>query len=73
MNNDYWVRWWKAAAVRSIKTIAQTALSVIGVGSLVSFAEVDWLYVVSVSFVAGVLSLLTSIAGLPEVKVDDTE
>ena len=73
MNNDYWVRWWKAAAVRSIKTIAQTALSVIGIDSLVSFAEVDWRYVVSVSFVAGILSLLTSIAGLPEVKVDDTE
>lgn len=73
MNNDYWVRWWKAAAVRSIKTIAQTALSVIGVGSLVSFAEVDWRYVVSVSFVAGILSLLTSIAGLPEVETDDSE
>lgn len=73
MNNDYWVRWWKAAAVRSIKTIAQTALSVIGIDSLVSVSEVDWRYVVSVSFVAGILSLLTSIAGLPEVETDDSE
>jgi len=58
--------WWKAAAVRALKTIAQAAVAMIGTGAL--FSEVPWLNVLSASLVAGVLSLLTSIAGLPEVK-----
>ena len=60
---------WKAAFVRAIKTIAQTALSLLTVGQAV--LDVDWLNVISVSAVAGLISLLTSIAtGLPEVSED---
>ena len=63
-NKDYTVRWMKAAGVRAVKTMAQTAVATIGTGSVIS--TVDWKLVVSASVVAGVLSILTSIAGLPE-------
>lgn len=59
-------KWWEAAGVRAIKTVAQTAVAMIGTSVVV--ADVDWLMVVSASALAGVLSLLTSIAGLPEIK-----
>lgn len=59
-------KWFKAAGIRAIKTIAQTAIATIGTSAILS--EVNWLVVVSASALAGVLSLLTSIAGLPEVK-----
>lgn len=59
-------KWFKAAGVRAIKTIAQTALGVIG-SSLV-LSDVDWKIVASASVLAGILSLLTSVAGIPEVK-----
>lgn len=58
--------WWKAAGIRAIKTMAQTAVSMITVGQAV--LDVNWLNVLSVSLVAGILSLLTSIAGLPELE-----
>ena len=58
--------WWKAALVRAIKTVAQTAVASIPVA--VSIAEVQWLHVAGVAALAGVLSLLTSLAGLPEVE-----
>ena len=58
--------WIKAAGIRAIKTIAQTAVAMIGTSMLIT--EVDWVAVVSASALAGLLSLLTSIAGLPEVK-----
>ena len=58
--------WAKAAAVRAIKTVAQTAVEMIGSSAI--FSEVDWMMVLSGSVLAGVLSLLTSVAGLPEVK-----
>lgn len=68
------VEWWKAAGVRAIKTVAQTAVATIGTGAIVT--EVDWVMVGSASILAGVLSILTSIAGLPEVcseePVDET-
>ena len=57
--------WLKAAAVRSIKTVAQTAVATIGTTAM--FSDVDWVMVASTSLLAGVLSILTSVAGLPEV------
>lgn len=65
---NYWKEWAKAAAIRAIKTVAQTAVGMIAVGAAAS--EVNWIYVGSVSLVAGVLSILTSVAGLPEVPKD---
>ena len=61
-------KWWKAAGVRAIKTIAQTAVAMIGTSVVI--AEVDWIMVLSASALAGILSLLTSVAGLPEIKED---
>ena len=60
------VKWFKAAGIRAVKTMAQTAVAVIGISAVVS--AIDWKMVVSASVVAGVVSLLTSIAGIPEVK-----
>lgn len=59
------VEWWKAAGVRALKTMAQTAIATIGTTALIT--EVNWIIVGSASALAGVLSLLTSLAGLPEV------
>lgn len=59
-------KWWKAAGVRAVKTVAQTAAATIGTCAVLS--EVNWVMVASASALAGVLSLLTSIAGLPEIK-----
>ena len=61
-----WKIWLKAAAIRAIKTVAQTAVATIGTTAVMS--EVDWIMVASASALAGVLSLLTSVAGLPEVE-----
>ena len=61
-------KWFKAAGIRAVKTIAQTAVGVIGSSAIIS--EVDWRVVVSASILAGVVSLLTSVAGLPEVNED---
>lgn len=58
-------KWLRAALIRAIKTVAQTAVSMLTVGQY--FADVDWLGIVSISGVAGIISILTSIAGLPEV------
>lgn len=60
-----WKKWWKAAAVRAVKTVAQTAVASIGATALLS--DIDWITVISASVLSGVLSLLTSISGLPEV------
>lgn len=67
-NKDYWMNWIKAAGVRAVKTIAQTAVATIGTAAAVG--EVNWVLVGSASALAGLLSLLTSVAGLPEVNVE---
>ena len=59
-------KWFKAAGIRAIKTVAQTAVSMLTIGQAV--LDVNWLNVISVSLTAGIISMLTSIAGLPEVK-----
>ncbi len=59
-------KWWRAAGIRAIKTVAQTAIGAIGGSAM--FSEVNWLAVASASALAGVLSLLCSIKGLPEVQ-----
>ena len=61
-----WKQWVKAAGVRAIKTVAQTAIATIGVAA--TMGDVNWLVVLSSSTLAGLLSILTSIAGLPEVE-----
>ena len=65
-SKEWWLKWIKAAGIRAIKTIAQTAIASIGTATL--FNEVNWIMILSASGLAGVLSLLTSIAGLPEVE-----
>ena len=62
------MNWLKAAGIRALKTVAQTAVATIGTTAVMS--EVDWLMVGSASLLAGILSLLTSVAGLPELKGD---
>lgn len=64
---EYSKRWIRAAGIRAIKTVAQTAIATIGASAVLS--AVDWSMVVSASILAGLLSLLTSVAGLPEVTV----
>lgn len=59
-------KWWKAAAVRAVKTVAQTAVAMLPVGVMIQ--EVNWLMVAGTAALAGIASLLTSVAGLPEVK-----
>lgn len=63
---NYWKEWLKAAGIRALKTVAQTAVALISVGSLMS--DVNWLQVGSAALLAGILSLLTSVAGIPEVE-----
>lgn len=65
-NWNYWKIWLKAAGIRAVKTVAQTAIATIGTSAVLG--DVDWLIVGSAAALAGILSLLTSIAGLPEVK-----
>lgn len=66
MKEIFTKRWFVAAGIRAIKTVAQTAVATIGTSALIT--NVDWKVVVSASLLAGVLSILTSVAGLPELK-----
>ena len=62
---ENWKKWFKAAGIRAIKTVAQTAVATIGTSAVIG--DVNWLMVGSAALLAGILSLLTSVAGLPEV------
>ena len=66
MNKQNFVKWIKAAGIRAVKTVAQTAVATIGTAAVMG--EVNWPMVASAAALAGVLSLLTSVAGLPELK-----
>ena len=66
MEKIFTVEWFKCAGIRAIKTIAQTAIAMIGTSVVLS--DVDWKMVISASILAGILSMLTSLAGLPEVE-----
>lgn len=68
MNNIKLIRWFKAAGVRAVKTVAETAIATIGTSAIIS--DVDWRLVLSASVLSGILSLLVSIKGLPEVKTE---
>lgn len=61
-----WVKWTKKAGVRATKTVAQAAIA--GIGTAAAMGQVDWKYVASASLLTGILSMLTSVAGLPELK-----
>lgn len=67
--SEYWRNWLKAAGIRAIKTVAQTAVSLLS-GEMMGIVDADWLAVLSVAAMAGVVSLLTSVAGLPEVEAE---
>lgn len=69
-NKKYWIEWGKRAGIRAVKTIAQAAIA--GIGTAAVMSQVDIKYVISASLLAGVLSLLTSVAGLPEIGITET-
>ena len=69
MNKRDWKQWIKAAGVRAVKTVAQAAIAMIGTAAVMG--QVDWGMVASAAALSGVLSLLTSIAGLPEIKIEE--
>lgn len=66
MKNKNFEKWVQAAGIRAVKTVAQAAVA--GIGTAAVMGQVDWVYVVSASILAGVVSMFTSVAGLPELK-----
>ena len=71
MNKNYWVRWWKAAGIRAVKTFAQVAVSMIPLSMTIT--AVDWKAVIGTAALSAVASLLTSLAGIPEVSPDEED
>lgn len=70
-NKEYWINWAKAAGVRAVKTCAQTFVATIGTAAVLQ--DVNWIMVASASVLAGMISIATSIAGLPEVSAPEAE
>lgn len=68
-NKEYWIKWAKAAGIRAIKTVAQTFVAAIGTATVLG--AVDWQVVLSTAALAGILSVATSVAGIPEVTVEE--
>lgn len=68
-NKEYWIQWAKAAGIRAVKTVAQTFVATIGTAAVLQ--DVNWVMALSASALAGVISLATSVAGLPEVKANE--
>lgn len=69
-NKEYWLQWAKAAGIRSVKTVAETAVSLIGANA-VNIVSLDWANILGVFATAGIVSLLVSLKGLPEVTVPE--
>ena len=69
-NKEYWLQWAKAAGIRSVKTVAETAVSLIGANA-VNIVSLDWANIIGVCATAGSVSLLVSLKGLPEVTVPE--
>lgn len=70
-NKKYWIAWAQRAGVRAARTVSQIAIAEIGVGT--AMGGIDWIYILSTSAIAGVLSLLSSVRGLPEVMIEENE
>ena len=70
MGREYWILWAKAAGVRALRTVSQTAVALIGTNAI-GITEVNWVGVASGAALAGIVSLLTSLAGIPEVKIEE--
>lgn len=70
-NKEYWITWVKKAGVRALKTVAQTAIA--SIGTAAAMGEVNWIMVISAAVLAGLLSVLTSVAGLPEINIKESE
>lgn len=70
-NKEYWIEWIKKAGVRAVKTVAQTAVATIGTAAVMG--DVNWVMVSSAAALSGILSLLTSLAGLPEVSESEVK
>lgn len=70
-NKEYWIEWAKKAGIRAVKTVAQSMIA--SIGSTAVFSQVDWRIVLSTALLAGTISVLTSIAGLPEVSTEKEE
>lgn len=68
---EYWIEWAKKAGIRAVKTVAQSMIA--SIGSTAVFSQVDWRIVLSTALLAGTISVLTSIAGLPEVSTEKEE
>ena len=68
-NKEYWITWLKAAGIRAVKTVAQSAIGAIGASAILT--QVDWCIVASTAALSGIVSILTSVAGLPEVNTPE--